>query len=343
MPRILVTGGCGYIGSHTLIDLLENNYDVVSIDNLANSDGSLLHGVRQITGKPIENIALDLCDTKALEDFFSRDHAFDGVIHFAALKAVGESVAQPLLYYRNNLFSLLNLLDAVERYGIKAFVFSSSCSVYGNVQQLPVTENTPRADAESPYGNTKKIGEDILFDLAPRSKNRFVALRYFNPVGAHTSGLVGEQPQGTPSNLVPVITQTAAGVLPELVVHGNDYPTRDGTCIRDYIHVMDIARAHRLAFENLNNMQNGLVEVINLGSGNGVSVNEMIEAFERVTGKKLPHRYGPRRAGDVVQIYADNSKAKRVLNWLPEYDVNDMMRTAWQWEMNRGKMYAAAR
>lgn len=337
MPRILVTGGCGYIGSHTLIDLVENGYDAVSIDNLSNSDGSLLSGVEKITGKKIVNHNIDLCDVDALNAFFNNDHKFDGIIHFAALKAVGESVEKPLLYYRNNLFSLINLLDNVERYTIPAFVFSSSCSVYGNVEQLPVTENTPRRDAESPYGNTKKIGEDILFDLAPRSKNRFVALRYFNPVGAHPSGLVGEQPQGTPSNLVPVITQTAAGLLPELIVHGTDYPTRDGTCIRDYIHVMDIARAHRLAFENLHNMQNSLVEVINLGSGNGVSVNEMIEAFENTTGKKLNYKNGPRRAGDVVQIYADNSKAKRLLNWQPEYDVNDMMRTAWQWEMNRGK------
>ena len=343
MPRILVTGGCGYIGSHTLIDLVENGYEAVSIDNLLRSNGSLLGGVERITGRRIQNHKIDLCDAAALRSFFENDRAFDGIIHFAALKAVGESVEQPLLYYRNNLASHLNLLDCVERYNIPSFVFSSSCSVYGNVETLPVTENTPRQEAASPYANTKRIGEDMLFDLAPRSKNRFVALRYFNPVGAHPSGLVGEEPQGTPNNLVPVITQTAAGILPQITVHGTDYPTRDGTCIRDYIHVMDIARAHRLAFENMNKMQNGKVEVINLGSGNGVSVKEMIDAFEKTTSQKLNYSNGPRRAGDVVQIYADNSKAKRLIGWQPEYDVNDMMRTAWQWEMNRGKSVAAAR
>jgi len=333
MPRILVTGGCGYIGSHTMVDLLENGYDVVSIDNLSRSDGSSLKGIEQITGKRVVNHKIDLCNKQALDDFFRLDHRFDGVVHFAAFKAVGESVEKPLVYFTNNVVSHINLLECVTRYKIPSFIFSSSCSVYGDIDKMPVSEATPVNAAASPYGRTKQMCEEILFDTAPSTDTGFVSLRYFNPVGAHPTGLIGEKSTEKPNNLVPCITQSALGLMPQVVVHGDDYPTRDGTCIRDYVHVMDLARAHRLAFEKIQKGRRK-VEVVNIGTGNGVSVLEMVKTFEKTTGQKLNYRIGPRRAGDVVTIYSDTTKANKLLDWKPKYTVEDMMETAWKWEQH---------
>lgn len=332
MHRILVTGGCGYIGSHTMVDLLENGYEVVSMDNLSRSDGSMLKGIETITGTRVTNHKIDLRNKQQLDDFFRIDHRFDGVIHFAAYKAVGESVENPLMYFDNNVTSHINLLECVTRYKIPSFIFSSSCTVYGDIDRMPVSEETPVKPAASPYGRTKQMCEEILFDTAPAVDSGFVCLRYFNPVGAHTSGLIGEMPQGKPNNLIPAITQTAVGLLPHFNIYGTDYPTRDGTCIRDYIHVMDLARAHRLAFEKIKPGKQ--VEVINLGSGSGVSVLEMIKAFENVSGQKLNYQNAARRSGDIVAIYSDISKAKQFLNWEPQHDVNSMMQTAWTWQQN---------
>lgn len=325
-----MTGGCGYIGSHTIVDLIENGYEVVSIDNLSRSDGSLLKGIEKITGKRVFNHKIDLSDRGALEKFFRIDPRFDGVIHFAAFKSVGESVQFPVRYFSNNVVSHINLLECIDKHRIPSFVFSSSCAVYGNVQHNPVTEATHWSLAESPYGRTKQMCEQVLFDSAPASDVSFVSLRYFNPVGAHPSGHIGEIQIERPSNLVPCITQSAAGLLPRLLVHGNDYPTRDGTCIRDYVHVMDVARAHRLALERIKTV--GQVEVLNLGSGMGMTVMEMIRAFERNTGRSLRFDVGPRRPGDVTAIYSDYSKAKNILGWQPEAGIDDIMKSAWHWQ-----------
>lgn len=337
MQTIIVTGGAGYIGSHTIIELLNNtSYEVVSIDNFSNSTHQTFDRIEEITGKQVRNLNVDICNMEALEYAFTSIKNPIGVIHFAALKSVGDSVADPLSYYHNNLGSLINMLKICKMNKIKNFIFSSSCSVYGNVDKLPVTEDTPFAPAESPYAHTKQIGEEILLnysksDIAFKS----VLLRYFNPVGAHESGLNGELSRHRPSNLVPFITQSAAGILPPLTVHGNDYDTRDGSCIRDYIHVSDIADAHVKALNYLvDNKQKQATSVFNLGTGNGVSVLEAINAFEKTTKVKLTYNIGPRRSGDVINIYANNDLVKKELNWNPKYDLDDMMLSAWKWQLH---------
>lgn len=333
--KVIVTGGVGYIGSHTIVDLLENNFEVVCIDNLSRSNKYSLEGIRAITNKTPLFYQIDLCDKDATQSVFEEHKDAVGVIHFAALKSVPESVENPLFYYSNNIDSLLNVLYAIKEYNITNFVFSSSCSVYGNADELPVTELTPIKEAESPYAHTKQIGEDIIQNFSkanPLQQN--ILLRYFNPVGAHPSALIGEIPIDKPNNLVPYITQTAIGKLKQLTVFGNDYDTRDGSCIRDYIHVCDIAHAHTLALQYLLKQKNKKpVEIFNLGTGNGVSVLEAITAFERVTKQKLNYTIGTRRAGDVVAVYADNTKATTQLNWQCKYTLEDAMLNAWNWEV----------
>jgi UDP-glucose 4-epimerase len=332
--KVLVTGGCGYIGSHTSINLLESGYDVLSVDHLERSRSFVAGRITDITGHSFHNYAVDCRDANKLQQIFNEHPDIKGVIHFAAYKSVGESVENPLLYFDNNLNSLIQILKVAEANGVRDFVFSSSCSVYGNTSVLPVTENTPLAEPESPYGRTKLISEQIIQDYSRNSKMRFILLRYFNPVGSHSSGLLGEIPYSAPENLVPVITQTAIGKRPAVTVYGNDYPTRDGSCIRDYIHVMDIADAHTKALEFLNENKNtAAVEIFNLGSGNGVSVLELIQAFEQVNQVPLNTIIGGRRDGDVVAVYADNSKAKALLGWHPVYTTADMVRSAWAWEL----------
>ncbi|MCL4111619.1 UNVERIFIED_CONTAM: hypothetical protein GTU68_002035 [Idotea baltica] len=329
---ILVTGGCGYIGAHTIIDLIENGYDVVNIDSQDRSTDRHIKALQEYTGKTVSNYKVNLCDKEAVRKVFEKHPDINGIIHFAAFKSVGESVEQPLAYYRNNLFSQINLLELTEEFNIKNFVFSSSCSVYGNTTELPVTEQTPRQEAESPYGNSKRVGEDIIKDTAKVSKNNFVSLRYFNPIGAHHSGCIGEVPYGPPQNLQPIIMETALGKRELLKVFGSDYKTRDGSCIRDYIHVMDLAHAHTLALQYLAEDRNDTnYEIFNIGSGDGVTVFEMIEAFEKTTETKLNYEVDQRRPGDVEAIYADNAKTKDKLGWIPKYNIDDMMLSAWKW------------
>lgn len=341
--KILVTGGAGYIGSHTLIDILEcTTHEVISIDNFCNSDPNVFQRINQITGKEVKNYNVDLTDYEGLKHVFSdQESPIDGIIHFAALKAVGESVEKPVKYYQNNLNGLINLLKCVEKFDINSFIFSSSCTVYGNTDLQPVTEETPTQTPESPYGYTKLVGERILQDFTrTKSDFRALSLRYFNPVGAHISGMNGELPKGRPNNLVPIVTQFASAWLEDLYVHGNDYETRDGTAIRDYIHVSDIAHAHVLAIEYLSKLADErFYDVFNLGSGKGVTVLEVIEAFERQAGMKLNYKIGPRRPGDVEKIYANNRKAVDVLKWQPQYTIDEAMSSAWKWqqELNRLK------
>ncbi len=332
--KILVTGGCGYIGSHTIIEILEQtDFEVISVDNLMNSSSDTLDRIERITGKRVKNYTIDLCDLAKTEEIFKENPDLIGIIHFAALKSVPESVFKPLLYYRNNLNSLLNLLQLVEKYQVNYFIFSSSCSVYGNVSQLPVNEQTPLSIAESPYAYTKQIGEVMIKDFVRNNQVKAVALRYFNPVGAHISGLNGENPINRPSNLVPVITQTAAGIIPEMSVYGYDYDTRDGSCIRDYIHVTDIAEAHIKAMNYLIEGKNEAnYEVYNLGTGNGVTVLEAIKAFEKVSGVKLNYKLAERRAGDVVAIYSDTTLSEQKLGWKTKLNIEDMMASAWKWQ-----------
>lgn len=334
--KILVTGGCGYIGSHTIVDLLDNGFDVVSVDNLSNSSLDVLDGIEKITGYRVTNHQIDLADRASTLSFF-KNHTFDGVIHFAALKHVGESVEQPLRYFNNNLNSLLHVVEGMELNGTKRLIFSSSCSVYGNSKELPVTENTPWQEAECPYARTKQMGENILKDYTfVRPNFNAVILRYFNPAGAHPSCNIGESPSNPASNLAPVITETAIGKRNEMTVFGDDYDTRDGSCVRDYIHVMDLAHAHTLAISHLFDQQpESNCEIFNLGIGEGVSVLEAIQAFEEVSGQKLNYKIGPRRAGDVVSVYANYEKAKANLGWEPQYSIKDIMKTAWAWEQAR--------
>lgn len=335
--KILVTGGTGYIGSHTVVDLLNNGFDVVSIDSNIRSKPITVNRIENITGKRIVNYPIDLCDKEAARKVFTENN-FSGIIHFAALKSVPESVEKPLLYYRNNLLSLINLLELANEFGVHNFVFSSSCSVYGNTTELPVTENTPFAPPESPYAHTKQIGEEMIRAHSTTSKSKFILLRYFNPVGAHESGMLGEDTTDVITAVVPRITGTAIGKYPEFTVFGNDYDTRDGTCVRDYVHVMDIANAHTKALQYLqSNKITQAVEVFNLGTGIGVTVLEAIESFERVSGKKLHYRIGGRRAGDVVAIYANNEKARNILGWKIERNLDTMLQTAWQWEQTLAK------
>lgn len=333
MQKILVTGGCGYIGSHTVVDLIQNGFDVISIDDNSRSTTYLLDGIEKITGKKVKNYKVDLKNFDETLAVFQENEDVRGVIHFAAYKAVGESVEQPLEYFENNLYSLINLLKCVREFSVPHFVFSSSCTVYGNPDQIPVTENSPIKKAESPYGLTKQMGEDVIREFARVAETNAILLRYFNPVGAHPSIMIGELPLGKPQNLVPVITQTAIGKYAQMQVYGDDYPTRDGSCVRDYIHVSDIAHAHTLALQYLMKKQNqSKCDVFNLGSGNGITVLEAIKAFEKVSGVKLNYKIGPRRPGDVVAIYANNQLAVDKLNWQIKYSLEDMMRTAWQWE-----------
>ncbi|HEY6063525.1 MAG TPA: UDP-glucose 4-epimerase GalE, partial [Chitinophagaceae bacterium] len=334
MNKILVTGGCGYIGSHTIVDLVENGYDVISVDNNSRSNPNVLMGIELITGKKIKNYKVDLCNFDDTHAIFQENEDITGIIHFAAYKSVGESVENPLLYFENNLTSLINLLKCVQEFQTPHFVFSSSCSVYGNPDEIPVTEKTIPKPAESPYGYTKQMGEQIVNEFAKSSGTQSILLRYFNPAGAHPSIHIGEMPIGTPSNLIPAITQTAIGRIATMYVYGHDYPTRDGSCIRDYIHVCDLARAHTLSLKYLEKGKNaGVCEIFNLGSGTGITVLEAIHAFEKVSGIKLNYEMGPRRPGDVVAVYANNDLAKKVLGWDPEFSVEDIMATAWKWEL----------
>jgi UDP-glucose 4-epimerase len=333
MQTILVTGGCGYIGAHTIVDLIENGFNVISVDNLSRSSENSLAGIEKITGKKVKNYNIDLTNAQAAESIFIENPEITGVIHFAAYKAVGESVEMPLAYYENNIFSLVNLLKLAVKYNAMHFIFSSSCTVYGNPDTIPVTEQTPLQPAASPYGATKQMGESIIKDTAFVAPLSTILLRYFNPVGAHPSTAIGELPIGRPQNLVPAITQTAIGKLATMQVYGDDYDTRDGSCIRDYIHVCDIARAHTLALQySIKNNQPKSCEIFNLGTGNGITVLEAIKAFEKVSGLALNYQIGPRRAGDIVAIYANNDYAVKKLGWEIKYSLEDMMRTAWDWE-----------
>ncbi len=337
--KILVTGGCGYIGSHTIVDLIEAGYEVVSADNLMNSSDEVLLGIEKITGKNIQNFNVNLADVRQTAEFFEKNNDFSGIIHFAALKSVSDSVANPLLYYGNNINSLLNILEAMYKYNIRNLIFSSSCSVYGNSNVLPVTENTPFEKAECPYAYTKQIGEGIINDFMKiHHKHSATLLRYFNPAGAHESGLIGESTINIATNLVPVITETAIGKREKMTVYGTDYATRDGSCVRDYIHVVDLAKAHTLALQKLElENESNSNEVYNLGIGEGVTVLEAIKAFEKVSNVKLNYEVGPRRAGDVEAIYSNLEKAENVLGWKPQRGIEEIMATAWVWEQNRSK------
>jgi UDP-glucose 4-epimerase len=331
--KILVTGGVGYIGSHTIADLIENGFEVISADNLSRSNASILEGIEKTTGVKVKNYKIDLCKYDDTNTIFIENPDITGIIHFAAYKAVGESVKNPLLYYENNIDSLLNVLHCVQEFAIPYFVFSSSCTVYGQADFNPVTETAPIKKAESPYGFTKQIGERMCEDVAKSSVSQMVLLRYFNPVGAHPGNEIGELPIGPPQNLFPAITQTAIGKNPQFIVNGNDYQTRDGSCIRDYIHVCDVAHAHTLALEYLIAEKNkDDISVFNLGSGNGSTVLEIINSFEKISGQQLDYTIGPRREGDIEAIFANNEKAKSELGWLCKYDLEAMMRTAWNWE-----------
>lgn len=329
---ILVTGGLGYIGSHTVVALQQAGYKVTIIDDLSNTQISVLDNITKITEIKPDFHLIDLKDKEALNLFFQHNST-DGIIHFAAYKAVGESVEKPLMYYRNNLLSLINLLEAMEKYKTDHFIFSSSCTVYGQADQMPINEQTPLKRPEAPYGKTKQMGEEIIADFVAATNRNAIALRYFNPVGAHASALIGELPNGIPNNLIPYITQTAAGIRESLGVFGNDYDTRDGTAIRDYIDVNDLADAHVKALNRLLNKENKkALEYFNLGSGTGSTVLEMIQAFEKANNIELPYEIKERRAGDIVEAYADYSLAKTELNWNPDTPLEVSMKTAWEFE-----------
>ena len=336
--KILVTGGTGYIGSHTIVDLWQQGYFPISVDNEYNSDAKVLESVQAITGETTPHYRIDLCDFEATGKIFQDHPDIEGIIHFAALKAVGESAEFPLLYYKNNLVSLLNIIERANQYKVKAFIFSSSCTVYGEGQQSPIDETMPVMPASSPYGSTKQMSEQILMDCTGTSGFKTVLLRYFNPAGAHPSGLIGESPKNIALNLVPVITETAIGKRQTMTVFGEDYDTRDGTCIRDYIHVCDLSKAHILALTRiLEGKQQVPVDIFNLGIGEGLTVLEIIRAFEKVSGEKLNYTIGPRRSGDIQAIYAKINKARDILGWTPAFGVEDIMRTAWEWEKNRSR------
>ena len=331
--KILVTGGTGYIGSHTVVELQNKGFEVLIVDNLSNSSAEIVDQIEKITGiRPVLEV-FDLSDREKTADFFRRNNDLQGVIHFAAFKAVGESVEKPLMYYRNNLVSLMNILESMKDNGIQNLVFSSSCTVYGQPDELPVSEKAPIKKAESPYGNTKQISEEIIQDTIKASDIHGIALRYFNPIGAHESALIGELPLGVPNNLVPYITQTAIGIRDQLKVFGNDYPTPDGTPIRDYIHVVDLAKAHVIAVDRMiQNKMKKPFEVFNLGTGKGYSVLEVIKAFEKVSGVKLNYKIVGRREGDVVQVWADPSYSNKELGWKAEKGLEEMVASAWKWE-----------
>ncbi|MFD1315299.1 UDP-glucose 4-epimerase GalE [Namhaeicola litoreus] len=335
--KILVTGGLGFIGSHTVVALQERGFEVIIIDDLSNSRVEVLDGIFSISGiKPIF-YQIDLRDKPKVKRVFE-EHKIDGVIHFAASKAVGESVEKPLLYYGNNLISLLNLLGVMVQHKSENIIFSSSCTVYGQADKLPITENAPTKPAESPYGNTKQIGEEILRDVAKVDPINVIALRYFNPIGAHETAKIGELPLGVPQNLIPFVTQTAAGIRKELSVFGNDYPTTDGTAVRDYIHVVDLAEAHVAALERLLKGKNkSKFETFNVGTGKGSSVLEVIQAFERVSGKKLNYKIVGRREGDITAAYADTSLVNTELGWTSKLSLEDALDSAWKWQQKQVK------
>ena len=333
---ILVTGGTGFIGSHTTVELIQNGYNVVIVDNLSNSNASVVDGIEKITGVRPEFEKVDCCDYAAMENVFEKHKGISGIIHFAASKAVGESVQKPLLYYRNNINSLINLLELMPKYGVKGIIFSSSCTVYGqpSAENLPVTEEAPMQKALSPYGNTKQVNEEIIQDyIHSGAPIKSIILRYFNPIGSHPSALIGELPNGVPMNLIPFVTQTAIGIRKELKIFGNDYNTPDGTCIRDYIDIMDLAKAHVKAMERILN-ENGTdpVEVFNIGTGKGLSTLQIVEGFEKATGVKLNWQYAPRREGDIEKVWANPHKANTVLGWKASVDIEDTLRSAWKWQ-----------
>ncbi len=332
--KVLVTGGLGFIGSHTVVELQQQGFDVVIIDNLSNTRLEVLDGVTAITGIKPEFHNIDLTDKTAVNTFFESHQDISGVIHFAAYKAVGESVKNPLMYYENNLFSLINILQNCITYNLSNFIFSSSCTVYGESKTQPITENAPVLKAESPYGNTKQIGEEIIEDTTKSEQDfKAISLRYFNPIGGHKSAKIGELPLGVPQNLVPYITQTAAGIREQLQVFGNNYPTPDGTCIRDYIHVVDLAQAHVKALQVLiDNKLNGNYDYVNLGTGKGSSVLDVVNTFQEVTGQKLNYKMSPRRDGDVISAFADTQKAKTILNWETKLTLADALKASWDWQ-----------
>ena len=333
---ILVTGGTGFIGSHTTVELIENGYNVIIVDNLSNSNEGVIDGIEKITGVRPEFEKVDCCDLDAMRNVFSRHPGIKGVIHFAASKAVGESVQKPLLYYRNNINSLINLLELMPENGVKGIIFSSSCTVYGqpSPENLPVTEKAPMQKALSPYGNTKQVNEEIIQDfIHSGAPIKSVILRYFNPIGSHPSALIGELPNGVPMNLIPFVTQTAIGIRKELKIFGNDYNTPDGTCIRDYIDIMDLAKAHVKAMERILHVEGtDPVEVFNIGTGNGLSTLQIVEGFEKATGVKLNWKFAPRREGDIEKVWADPHKANTVLGWKATVKIEDTLRSAWKWQ-----------
>lgn len=333
---ILVTGGTGFIGSHTTVELQQAGYNVVIIDNLSNSNTDVLDGIEQITGIRPTFEKVDCCDKAALEQVFTKYSDIKGIIHFAASKAVGESVEKPLMYYRNNIDSLLNLLELMPQFGVKGIIFSSSCTVYGqpSKEYLPVTEDAPIQKALSPYGNTKQINEEIIQDYIHSGANvKSIILRYFNPIGAHPSALIGELPNGVPMNLIPFVTQTAMGIRNELKIFGNDYDTSDGTCIRDYIYVVDLAKAHVKAMARVLDMDTEPIEIFNVGTGRGVTTYEVVEKFEKATGVKVNWTYAPRREGDIEKVWANPDKANNVLGWKAEANLEDVLKTAWDWQV----------
>ncbi len=331
--KVLVTGGLGFIGSHTVVELQNKGFEVVIIDNLSNSSEAVLKGIKAITGKSPLFEKLDLREKVSVQEFFKKHNDVSGVIHFAASKAVGESVKNPLLYYENNIASLVYLLQELQQKAKAHFIFSSSCTVYGQADVMPIDENAPIKAAMSPYGNTKQIGEEIINDVAKVSNINAILLRYFNPIGSHPSAEIGELPIGVPQNLVPFITQTGIGLRKELMVYGNDYPTVDGTCIRDYIHVVDLAMAHVVALERLlENKNEDKVEIFNLGTGVGSSVLEVISSFEKVSGKPFPYKIVDRREGDVTMAYASTDKANNILGWKTASSLDEAMESAWKWE-----------
>lgn len=333
---ILVTGGMGFIGSHTAVELIEAGYDVVIVDDLSNSNIKVLDGIRAITGVAPAFEQVDLKDKDATENVFKKYPNIDGIIHFAASKAVGESVQKPLLYYRNNIISLVNLLELMPQYNVKGIIFSSSCTVYGQPlpENLPVTEEAPHQKATSPYGNTKEVNEQIIYDyIHSGAPLKSIILRYFNPIGAHPSALIGELPNGVPNNLIPFVTQTAMGIRKELTIFGNDYNTADGTCIRDYIYVVDLAKAHVAAMRRVLDQEDSpAIDYFNIGTGNGNSTLEIVNTFERATGVKVNWKFGPRREGDIEKIWGDCTKANKVLGWKAESPLDDVLASAWKWQ-----------
>jgi len=333
---ILVTGGMGFIGSHTAVELIEAGYDVVIVDDLSNSNIKVLDGIRAITGVAPAFEQVDLKDKDATENVFKKYPNIDGIIHFAASKAVGESVEKPLLYYRNNIISLVNLLELMPQYNVKGIIFSSSCTVYGQPlpENLPVTEEAPHQKATSPYGNTKEVNEQIIYDyIHSGAPLKSIILRYFNPIGAHPSALIGELPNGVPHNLIPFVTQTAMGIRKELTIFGNDYNTADGTCIRDYIYVVDLAKAHVAAMRRVLDQEDSpAIDYFNIGTGNGNSTLEIVNTFERATGVKVNWKFGPRREGDIEKIWGDCTKANKVLGWKAESPLDDVLASAWKWQ-----------